>query len=38
MYTEGGGGRPGDPDVHVQFAGLQIPSFSNWAKLKGKTL
>ena len=26
MYTEGGGGRPGDTDVHVQFAGLQIPS------------
>ena len=38
MYTEGGGGRPGDTDVHVQFAGLQIPSFSNWAKLKGKSL
>jgi acetyl-CoA carboxylase carboxyltransferase component len=38
MYTEGGGGRPGDTDVHVQFAGLQIPSFSNWAKLKGKNL
>ena len=38
MYTEGGGGRPGDTDVHVQFAGLNIPSFSNWAKLKGKSL
>ena len=38
MYTEGGGGRPGDTDVQVQFAGLQIPSFSNWAKLKGKSL
>ena len=38
MYTEGGGGRPGDTDAHVQFAGLQIPSFSNWAKLKGKSL
>ena len=38
MYTEGGGGRPGDTDVHVQFAGLQIPSFSNWAKLKGKSI
>ena len=25
MYTEGGGGRPGDTDVHVQFAGLNIP-------------
>ena len=38
MFTEGGGGRPGDTDVHVQFAGLNIPSFSNWAKLKGKSL
>ena len=38
MYTEGGGGRPGDTDVSVQFAGLQIPSFSNWAKLKGKSI
>ena len=38
MYTEGGGGRPGDTDVHVQFAGLQIPSFSTWARLKGKSL
>ena len=38
MYTEGGGGRPGDTDVHVQFAGLNIPSFSNWAKLRGKSI
>ena len=38
MYTVGGGGRPGDTDVHVLFAGLLIPSFCNWAKLKGKSL
>ncbi|WP_372779721.1 carboxyl transferase domain-containing protein [Litorivivens sp.] len=36
MYTEGGGGRPGDTDVLVQFAGLNVPSFAQWAALKGK--
>lgn len=35
MYTEGGGGRPGDTDVTVQIAGLNIKSFSTWAKLSG---
>ena len=36
MYTEGGGGRPGDTDVSTQIAGLNIKSFSTWAKLSGK--
>ena len=36
MFTEGGGGRPGDTDVHVQIAGLNVPSFASWARLKGK--
>ncbi len=35
MYTEGGGGRPGDTDVHVQIAGLNIKSFYTWAALSG---
>ena len=35
MYTEGGGGRPGDTDVTTQIAGLNIRSFSTWAKLSG---
>ncbi|MEM1153146.1 MAG: carboxyl transferase domain-containing protein, partial [Pseudomonadota bacterium] len=38
MYTEGGGGRPGDTDVSTQVAGLNVASFSNWAGLKGKVL
>lgn len=36
MYTEGGGGRPGDTDVMTQIAGLNISSFSTWAALSGK--
>lgn len=36
MYTEGGGGRPGDTDVLTQFAGLNVPSFACWAALRGK--
>jgi acetyl-CoA carboxylase carboxyltransferase component len=36
MYTEGGGGRPGDTDVITQVAGLDIRSFSTWAGLSGK--
>ena len=36
MYTEGGGGRPGDTDVATQIAGLNIKSFRNWAALSGK--
>ena len=35
MYTEGGGGRPGDTDVAVQIAGLNIHSFRLWAGLTG---
>lgn len=35
MYTEGGGGRPGDTDVATQIAGLDITSFSTWAGLAG---
>ena len=36
MYTEGGGGRPGDTDVATQIAGLNIKSFLTWASLSGK--
>ena len=36
MYTEGGGGRPGDTDVAVQIAGLDVESFRTWAALSGK--
>lgn len=36
MYTEGGGGRPGDTDVKTQIAGLDVPSFANWAGLSGQ--
>lgn len=38
LYTEGGGGRPGDTDVVTQIAGLNVPSFSLWASMKGKGL
>ena len=36
MYTEGGGGRPGDTDVLVSIAGLNVTSFSAWAELGGQ--
>ena len=36
LYTEGGGGRPGDTDVATQIAGLNIKSFSTWARLSGQ--
>jgi acetyl-CoA carboxylase carboxyltransferase component len=36
MYTEGGGGRPGDTDVATQIAGLHIHSFRTWAALSGR--
>ncbi len=36
MYTEGGGGRPGDIDVKTQIAGLDVSTFSSWAGLKGE--
>ncbi len=35
MFTEGGGGRPGDTDVTTQIAGLNVTSFSCWARLSG---
>ncbi len=36
MYTEGGGGRPGDDDVTTQIAGLNVSTFAHWARLAGK--
>ena len=35
MYTEGGGGRPGDTDVTTLVAGLNYTTFYVWAKLSG---
>lgn len=35
MYTEGGGGRPGDTDVTTVVAGLNYTSFYAWASLSG---
>lgn len=36
MYTEGGGGRPGDTDVLVSGGGLNVPTFHRWCALTGK--
>ncbi|MDG2460167.1 MAG: carboxyl transferase domain-containing protein [Luminiphilus sp.] len=36
MFTEGGGGRPGDTDVLVSMAGLNVPTFYRWAALAGQ--
>jgi acetyl-CoA carboxylase carboxyltransferase component len=36
IYTEGGGGRPGDTDVTTMIAGLHLDSFYTWAKLSGQ--
>ena len=36
MYTEGGGGRPGDTDVTTVNSGLQCESFASWAALCGQ--
>jgi acetyl-CoA carboxylase carboxyltransferase component len=33
MYTEGGGGRPGDTDVQIGGGGLDVDSFTAWAAL-----
>ncbi|MEM1404017.1 MAG: carboxyl transferase domain-containing protein [Pseudomonadota bacterium] len=33
MYTEGGGGRPGDTDVTTQIAGLDVSTFAVWSSL-----
>jgi acetyl-CoA carboxylase carboxyltransferase component len=38
MFTEGGGGRPGDTDVSTQVAGLSVPTFARWAALRGRSL
>ena len=38
MYTEGGGGRPGDTDVSTQIAGLNVNSFATWAALAGQVV
>ncbi len=38
MFTEGGGGRPGDTDVTTQVAGLAVPTFARWASLRGYCL
>jgi len=35
MFTEGGGGRPGDVDVQTEATGLTVPSFALWASLSG---
>ena len=35
MFTEGGGGRPGDVDVTTEASGLTVPSFATWASLSG---
>jgi acetyl-CoA carboxylase carboxyltransferase component len=35
MYTEGGGGRPGDTDVSTQIAGLNITTWLVWSQLAG---
>lgn len=35
MYTEGGGGRPGDVDVLINNSGLDVPTFATWAALSG---
>jgi acetyl-CoA carboxylase carboxyltransferase component len=36
MFTEGGGGRPGDIDVKTVIAGLNYTTFHAWAALSGK--
>ena len=36
MFTEGGGGRPGDTDITTVNSGLQCQSFATWASLQGK--
>lgn len=35
MFTEGGGGRPGDVDVLTEASGLTVRSFALWAALSG---
>lgn len=38
MFTEGGGGRPGDTDITTPIAGLNVTSFRSWAALSGQCL
>jgi acetyl-CoA carboxylase carboxyltransferase component len=38
MYTEGGGGRPGDTDITTVNSGLGCESFASWAALDGVVL
>jgi len=35
LWAEGGGGRPGDVDVHI-VAGLQLTTFASYARLSGR--
>jgi acetyl-CoA carboxylase carboxyltransferase component len=35
MYTEGGGGRPGDTDVQTQIGGLHLMTWVAWSELSG---
>jgi len=35
MYTEGGGGRPGDTDISTGVSGLDVTSFATWGRLTG---
>lgn len=37
MYSEGGGGRPGDTDITTVNSGLQCESFGSWAALAGRS-
>lgn len=36
MYTEGGGGRPGDTDVQTQIGGLHLMTWVAWSELSGQ--
>ena len=36
MYTEGGGGRPGDTDIATGVSGLDVGSFLSWGRLSGQ--
>ncbi len=38
IFTEGGGGRPGDTDINTSIAGLHVPTFALWGSLTGRCL
>ena len=38
IFTEGGGGRPGDTDINTSIAGLHVPTFALWGGLTGTCL